>query len=80
MELFYTNLVWFGQGLAVSGKKTFMVENVRHKSLMCISSKITTIPRLFSEHLLQNENKDQIMNVHTKWNCLLPILSGLIKY
>ena len=47
---------------------------------MCISGKITTVPRLFSEHLLQDENKHQIMNVHTKWNCLIPILSGLVKY
>ena len=39
------------------------------------SDKITTVPRLFSEHLLQGENKHQIMNVHTKWNCLMPILS-----
>ena len=39
-----------------------------------------TVPRLFSEHLLQNENKHQIMNVYTKWNCLIPILSTLVKY
>ena len=43
-----------------------MVENVSHKSPMCISGKITTVPRLFSEHLLQDENKHQIMNVHTR--------------
>ena len=43
---------------------------------MCIGGKITTVPRLFSEHSLQDENKHQIMNVHTKWNCLIPILSG----
>ena len=47
---------------------------------MCISGKITTVPKLFSEHLLQDENKDQIMNVKAKWNCLIPILSGLVKY
>ena len=40
----------------------------------------TTVPRLFSESLSQNENKNQIMNVHTKWNCLIPILSRLVKY
>ena len=40
---------------------------------MCISGKITTLPRLFSEHSLQKEIKHQIMNVHTKWNCLIPI-------
>ena len=33
-----------------------------------------------AEHSLKNENKHQIMNVHTKWNCLIPILFGLIKY
>ena len=47
---------------------------------MCISGKITTLQKLFSEHLLQEEIKQQIMNVHTKWNCLIPILSGLVKY
>ena len=45
-----------------------------------MSGKITTVPRLFSEHSLQSENKHQIMNVHTKWNCLIPILFGLVKY
>ena len=75
MELFDTYFVWFGQVLAVSGH-----ENVSHKSPVCISGKITTAPRLFSEHSLKNENKHQIMNVHTKWNCLIPILSGLVKY
>ena len=44
------------------------------------SGEITTAPRLVSKHLIQNENKHQIMNVHTKWNCLIPILSGLVKY
>ena len=38
--------------------------------------KVTTIPRLFLEHLFQNENKHQIMNVHTKWNQVLPV-SGM---
>ena len=62
MERFDTYFVWIGQVLTV-----FREENVSHKSPMCISGKITTIPRLFSEHSLQNENKHQIMNVHTKW-------------
>ena len=51
----------------------FRDENVSHKLPMCISGKITTVPRLFSEYLLQDENKHQIMNVQTKWNCLIPI-------
>ena len=76
MELFDTYFVWFGQVLAVSG----MHENVSHKSPMCIGGKITTVPRLFSEHLLQDENKHPFMNVNTKCNCLIPILSGLVKY
>ena len=58
----------------------FREENVSHKSPVCISGKITTVPGLFSEHSLKNENEHQIMNVHTKWNCLIPILSGLVKY
>ena len=47
---------------------------------MSTSGKITTAPRLVSEHLIKNENKHQIMNVHTKWNCLIPILSSLVMY
>ena len=45
-----------------------------------ISGKITTAPRLVSDHLITRENKHQIMNVHTKWNCLMPILSCLVIY
>ena len=47
---------------------------------MCISGKITSVQKLFSEHLLQDKNKHHIMNVHTNWNCLIPILFGLVKY
>ena len=45
-----------------------------------ISGKITTAPRLVSEHMIKEENKHQIMNEHTKWNCLIPILSSLVMY
>ena len=76
MELFDTHFVWFGQIIAVSGQKTLAISN----RYVYVSGKITTVPRLFSEHSLQNENKHQIMNVHTKWNCLIPILFGLVKY
>ena len=72
--------VWYLFCLDWSSIGCFSVENVSRKSPMCISGKITTVPRLFSEHSLQNENKHQIMNVHTEWNCLIPILSGLVKY
>ena len=76
MELFDTYFVWFGQILAVLGMKTSVIS---HRCVY-VSGKITTIPGLFSEHLLQDKNKHQIMNVHMKWNCLIPILSGLVKY
>ena len=39
--------------------------------------RITTVPRLFSEHLLQKISKHQIMNVNIKWNCFIPILSSI---
>ena len=48
--------------------------------MLYISGKITTVPRLFSEYLSEMKNKHQIMNVDTKWNCLIPILSNLVKY
>ena len=73
-------IVWYLFCLDWSSISCFRDENVSHKSPMCISGKITTIPGLFSEHLLQDKNKHQIMDVHMKWNCLIPILSGLVKY
>ena len=76
MELSDTHFVQFGQILAVSGEKMLAISN----RYVHASGKITTIPRLFSEHSLKNKNKHQIMNVHTKWNCLIPILSSLVKY
>ena len=39
--------------------------------VLAVSGLKTTVPRLFFEHLLQNENKHQIMNVHTEWNWLI---------
>ena len=75
MELFDTYFVQFGQVLAVSGKKTLVIS---HQCVQVVKSQ--PVPRLFSEHSLQNENKHQIMNVHAKWNCFIPILSGLVKY
>ena len=44
------------------------------------SGKITTAPKLVSEDWIKNENKQQIMNVHAKWNRLIPILSSLVMY
>ena len=74
MELFDTYFVWFGQVLAVSGMKTLVISH------QCVCCKITMVPKLFSEHLLQDKNKHQIINVHTKRKNLIPILSALIKY
>ena len=75
MELLDTHFVYFGQVLAVSGLKMLVTSDG-----LTMSGKVMTLPRLFSEHSLQIENKHQIMNVHTKWNCLIPILSTLVKY
>ena len=76
MELFDTYFVQFGQVLAVSGQKTLAISNLYVEA----SGKITTAPRLFSDYSLKNENKHHILNVHTKWNCLIPILFSLVKY
>ena len=58
----------------------FQVRKFGCKRRLHVSGKITTILRLISRNLSQMENKHQIMNVHTKWNCLIPNLSGLVKY
>ena len=71
MEMFDTYFVQFGQVLAVSGQKTLAISN-RYVEV--------AKSQLRSEHSLQNKNKHQIMNVHTKWNCLIPILFSLVKY
>jgi len=49
----------FGQILLVSGLKMLY----SHNWPIMLSGKITTAHRLFSEHLIQNENKHQIMNM-----------------
>ena len=42
------------------------------------------VPKLLSDHskhkTTTTKNKHQIMNVQTKWNCLIPVLSSLVKY
>ena len=50
------------------------------KRPLYVSGKITTTPRLVSEYLPQTENKHQIMNIHTKWDCLMPILSNMVNF
>ena len=74
MKLFDTHLVYFDNNASFRDKILVI------PLYISISGKITTVRRLFSEHLLQNENKHQIMNVHIKWDCLIPILSSLVKY
>ena len=76
MELFDTHFVWVGQVLLVSGLKMLVVR----KSMLHVSGKITTVPQLFSRNSPSPNGKHQIVNVHTKWNCLIPILSSLVKY
>ena len=58
----------------------FQPENVSSNWPIMTSGKITTAPRLVSEYLIKKRNKHQIMNVYTKWNCLIPILSSLVMY
>ena len=69
--------VWYPFSLLWSSISCYRVEMVSYKYPICSSGKITTVPRLFLKHSLQSENKHQIMNVHTKWNCLILILSSL---
>ena len=74
MELFDTHVVKFGQELLVSGLKTL---GISQRSIQVIKSQ----PHLgsFQNTLSEMKKKNQIMNVHTKWNCLIPILSSLDK-
>ena len=65
--------VWHPFCLVLSSISGFRLENMSYKSSLHIRSKITTVPRLFSEHLLKNGNNHHFLNVHTKWNCLIPI-------
>ena len=44
------------------------------------SDKITNPPKLYSKIGHFNENKHQIMNVHIKWNSLIPSLSTLVEF
>ena len=66
--------VWNPFCLVYSSINCFSNEIVRDKEPIHISGKITTVPGLFSEHQLQDKNKRQIMNVHTKKNCLILIM------
>ena len=54
-------------------------ESVRYNPISVIringTNKIMNLDYTF--RTLKNENKHQIMNVHTEWNCLIPILSTL---
>ena len=72
MELFDTHFVQFGQVLAVSDQKTLAIRN-------WYAQVVKSQPHL---DYFQNthSNKHQIMNVHAKWNCLIPILFSLVKY
>ena len=64
---------WDGLLPPVSCGDRPIISGVRTRVAYSTSGKIMTTPRLFSEHSLQNENKHQIMNVHTEWNCLTPV-------
>ena len=53
---------------------------VIYSRYVIISDKITNPPKLYSKIWLFNENKHQIVNVHSKWKCLIPILSTLVEF
>ena len=63
MELFDTHFVWLGQLLAVSDQKMLAIRT-------------TTVLDSFQNTHSKMKNKHQIMNLHTKWNCLVPFLSS----
>jgi len=52
----------------------------REKWPLHISHENLTIPTLIWEGLFHKWNQHHNVNVHTKWNCLVPILSTLAKY
>ena len=70
MELFDTNFVQFGQVLAVSGQKTLAISN---RYVQVVKSQMH-LDYFQSTPSKMKTNIMQIMNVHTKWNCLIPIL------
>ena len=72
--------VWYPFCPVWSSITNFRVEIVSYKYPIRIRDKITSVPGLFSQPLHQMKNKHQIMNVHIKWDCLIPILSSLVKY
>ena len=72
--------VWYLFCLDWSSISCFRDENVSHKSPVYISGKITTVPGLFSDHSLKNENKHQIMNVHTENSLGAVVISPLSIY
>ena len=67
--------VWYPFCPVWSSISCFSNEIVSYKEPIATyrSGKITTVPRLISEYSLQDENKHHIMNVHTRWNCLVPV-------
>ena len=55
--------VWYRFCSVWSSISCFRHKNVSYKWPLLTSGKITTVPRLFSDHSLKKENKHQIMNV-----------------
>ena len=82
IKLMYTpnGTLWYPFCLVWSSITCFRPENVSYNWPITVSDKITTAPRLVSEHLIKKENNYQTMNILTKWNCLTPLLSSLVNY
>ena len=73
--------VWYLLCLVWSSSTCFRLENISYKWLFHTSGKMTTtLGAIFKTLNPKWKKKHQIMNVHTKWNCLIPILFSLVKY
>ena len=78
MELFESHFDEFGGVLAVSGQKTLAISN-RYIQVVKSQPHLDYFQNTHSK-MKTSETKHHIMNMHTKWNCLKPILFSLVKY
>ena len=75
MEQFGIHFVQFSQVLSVSGQKTLTISNWY---VLVVKSQLDQ--GSFQNTRSKIKTKHQIVNVHSKWNCLIPILFSLVKY
>ena len=69
--------VWYPFCLAWSSITCFRSENVSYKRLLHVSG-IKSQPYLdYFQNTPNGKQTSEVMNVHTKWNCMIPILSSI---